>query len=229
MNNLKDQKLSNDFLDNLSKRKETKELINTFDTYFNSLKYSLNTQENSKYYKFLKDLCHKIKYKIEMKKYEYLANNDPIDNFKKIIEYYSKIKNIEKDTSENKEKEIIDNIDKSINEIINVYDIPLKEYKFPANQIYPIYVYNYFSYKIFNILKKLQKVKKVKLFKSSIDSIIPNNLSSKKRLYIELNSILCNFSPMFQKFSYNNIENDLIVLKIVTLYLTIFEKKKKML
>ena len=59
-----------------------------------------------------------------MKKYEYLANNDPIDNFKKIIEYYSKIKNIEKDTSENKEKEIIDNIDKSINEIINVYDIP---------------------------------------------------------------------------------------------------------
>ena len=32
---------------------------------------------------------------------------------------------------------------------------------------------------------------------------------------------------MFQKFSYNNIENDLIVLKIVTLYLTIFEKKRR--
>ena len=222
-----DQEVSNNFLDILSKHKVTKELLNTFETYFNSLKYSLNVQENSKYYNFLQDLCNKLKYKTEMKKYEYLSQNDPINNFTKIIEHYSKIESINNYSSDNEIKQLIDNIDKYIDELKNVYNYALKEFYFPPNQIYPIYAYNYYSYKIFNILKKLQTVKRVKIFKTTNDKILPSGISSKKRLYIQINSILSNFASLFQKFSYNNIEKDLIVLKIVTLYLTIFEKSRE--
>lgn len=222
-----DQKVSNDFLDILSKKKETVTLINTFEGYFNSLKYSLSVQQNSEHYTFLKNLSEKMMYKIEMKQFEYLSKNDPIDNFTKISECYSRIENTINETSDKKVEEIIDNIDKSINEIKKIYNLRLKEYYFPSNQAYPIYAYNYYSYKVFKILEKLQAVKKIHLFKTTNDKVQPSNISSKKRLYIQINSILNQFNPILKKFSYDNIEKDLIVLKILTLYLSIFEKSRK--
>lgn len=221
-----DQKVSNDFLEILSKKNPTKQLINTFEVYFNLLKYSMTVKENSNHYKFFQNLCNKFKITNNMEKFEYLSKNDPINNFKKINEYYSNIENITINTPEDEVQKLIDKIDKFINDMINVYETRLKEYYFPANQAFPIYAYNYYSYKIFNTLKKLQTVKRIKLFKTSNNNLVPSNISIKKGLYEQINSILSNFSQLFNKFNYNNIGNDLIVLKIVSLYLTIFEKSR---
>lgn len=220
-----DQQVSNDFLNILSNRERTKELANTFEMYFDILKYSLNAEENLKHYEFLKALCHQLNYNINLEKFEYLSQNDPINNFKKIADCYSNIENL-KDTSDNNVKKIIDNIDESINKINKAYNVKLKEYYFPPSKEHPTYAYNYYSYKILNIFKKLQKVKIVKKFHSSNDTFQPNNISSKRILYKHLNYILVRVAPLFKKFSYENIEHDLIVLNIVTLYLTILEKSR---
>ena len=201
---------------------EKESLFNTFENYFHILQYSLPPTENLLFYNSLKAL-NPTNTNLNPS-YEYLTKNDPINNFKNIYSIYSVF--LKEKNDSNKTKINLKNIQKYIDDMLKVYDIKLKNYYFPPKEEYPIYVYNYYSFAFFKTLAKFRKKKIKKLFKTDKDS------NDKEEDYNESELIGINYKiglffseahKLFEKFNYNNISNDLKILKILLYYFKCFE------
>ncbi len=199
---------------------EKESLFNTFESYFHTLQYSLPQKENLIFYNCLKTLNpNRIN---QYPSYEYLTKNDPINNFKSIYEKYSVFLKEIKDL--NKIKTNLENIQKYIDDMLKVYDVNLKSYYFPPKKEYPVYVYNYYSFAFFKTLEKFRIKKIKKLFKTDKDNKEEHYTESE---WIEVNYNIGLFftevNKLFEKFNYNNIGNDLKILKILLYYFKCFE------
>ena len=219
-----DKKISEDLLNIINNMniQDKKSNFNTFENYYHILQYSLSTKENLKFYNSLKELNPQIISKHP--EYEFLAVNDPINNFKNICSKFSIF--IDEINDLNKVKINLENIQKYIDDMLKVYDINLEGYYYPPREEYPIYVYNFYSFSLFQTLKKFRTKKHIQLFKTS------KNKEKKDIKYTELEWIGINYKIgtffklvkiLFEKFSYNNIKKDLKVLKIILHYFKCFE------
>ena len=204
---------------NLRKSGEEKPslIFENFNTFYHTLQYSLPKEKNNYFYEILKT----FKQNNIDTSYEYLANNDPINNFKNLCSNYSLI--LKEDNEEKLSLNIIE-INKYIDMMLNVYDINLKDYYFPPMKEYPTYVYNFFSFLFFKTLKEFRIKKIYNKLKKKMEII---DRGYTKREEIILNIEIANFfetvSNIFEKFNYSNINKDLISLKIIYFYFKIFE------
>ena len=88
-----DPEISYDFLNKYiemgkSSQNDSSAFYETFNIYYNKLQYSLSKEKNNFFYEYLKALN---KLNQEEQKHDYLAKNDPINNFKCIYLKYSSI------------------------------------------------------------------------------------------------------------------------------------------
>ena len=131
-----DKKISEDLLNIINNMniQDKKSNFNTFENYYHIFQYSLSTKENLKFYNSLKELNPQIISKHP--EYEFLAVNDPINNFKNICSKFSIF--IDEINDLNKVKINLENIQKYIDDMLKIYDINLEGY-----------YYNIFINKIF--------------------------------------------------------------------------------
>ena len=222
-----DKEISDKFLtsliDNYNKENYSKKVVfQTIHSYYNVLVYSLDKTQNSKYYSLLNKLFDGSLNNME--KFIFLAKNDPIDNFKDIT-YDFKDLNVLNDDYLNNKENIINNIDSNILKMANnVYDVDLGNYYIPPLKEYPIYTYNFYSYQMFRIIKKFQLKRATPLFNNNKKKFVEyKNIDEKWELYKTLMNFFEDVKPLFVNLNYDNIENDIKILKIVIFYLQIFE------
>ena len=217
-----DPDISYDLLNNyvnLRKSGEVKSslLFEKFDTFYHTLQYSLPKEKNNYFYEILKT----FEQKNINASYEYLAHNDPINNFKNLCPNYALI--LKEDNEEKLSLNIIQ-INKYIDMMLKVYDINFRDYYFPPMKEYPTYAYNFFSFLFFKTLKEF-KIKKIYNKQKKEMEIVDGGYT--KREEIILNIKIAKFfetvSNIFEKFNYSNINKDLISLKLIYFYFKIFE------
>lgn len=218
--------LLNYFTDLIKKEsKKSSPFIDAFEHYYHILQYSLPTNDNLKFYNILKAINpERIS---ELSSYEYLAFNDPINNFKTLyLKYSGLIKDIFVSLNSfdsDKVKKHLQDINSYIDKMLKVYDINLGSFYCPPMKEYPTYAYNYYSYLFFQTLKKFRKERIKQPFKN-------NNITNTK--YTEKDLIFINYSiglffkevnNLFEKFNYKNIDKDIRILKIIIYYFESFE------
>ena len=157
--------ISQDFLNEIIKTKNlTKKSLssskemNYFYNKFNLHQFSLSKNENYYYYKtyFLSKKGRDLKSKSHLK---YLAENDPILNFNKIIQIFLEL-NINCDEQEMSTQ--INKIETFLSEMFKVYNIDFNDKTyFPPMGEYINYSYNYFTRILLTILIKFKKQRKI--------------------------------------------------------------------
>ena len=157
--------ISQDFLNEIIKTKNlTKKSLssskemNYFYNKFNLHQFSLSKTENIYYYKtyFLSKNGRDLKSKSHLK---YLAENDPMLNFNKIIQIFLEL-NINCDEQEMPTQ--INKIETFLSEMFKVYNIDFNDKTyFPPMGEYINYSYNYFTRILLTILIKFKKQRKI--------------------------------------------------------------------
>jgi len=208
-------------------KNQKQDFINTFQTYYNILQYSLSPSENLQFYNFLENINPKMD---NLNLFKYLSSNDPIKNFTKIYDIYLDYLNEEK--NEDKRKENLKIIKNYIDDMLKIYNINFKNYYFPPMEEFPIYVYNFYFYYFLKILKKFQKKRVKPLFIiTKNNSTNNNNTSSNNNTFYNSNNnnekdlgsyteeqenyihhligmFFIYVNKLFKKFDYKNINKD---------------------
>jgi hypothetical protein len=227
-----DQDISNDFLLSLFNHYNIKEndsevIFETIHSYYTILVYSLNKNQNSQYYSILKNITKKSN---NLEKFEFFSNNDPIDNFKNILNIFKDLNRKNHEYLNNKEN-IINNIYENIQKVLNnIYDIELDSYNLPPLKEYPIYAYNFYNYQIYKIMKKFEKKRIKCLFENNkVKYKEFDNPDEKWESYEMLMHFLLDVKTLFIKFDYKNIEKDIKILKTIIFYLKLIEYSRNYL
>ena len=234
-----DGNLSKNYLESLisvnkakSKSNMEKEgAINDISSYLENLIYSLDKKQLED---IISHLNNKFKNQTTSEKINFFLNNKPDENIKKIFGIYNKIDKPEINN------DLIDEVDQYLDNMTkNIYDINLDNYYFPPLPQFPTYSYNYYSYKILQVLNKF-KLNKIKI-KFKVDKKSSTNRESKSEykqyenqdrkwmMYIQINTFCKDIMTLLDKFNYNNIQNAMKILKIITFQLILFENSRNYL
>ena len=220
--------ISQDFLNEIIKTKNlTKNTLssskemNYFYNKFNLHQFSLSKNENYYYYKtyFLSKKGRDLKSKSHLK---YLAENDPMLNFNKIIQIFLEL-NINCDEQEMSTQ--INKIETFLSEMFKVYNIDFNDKTyFPPMGEYINYSYNYFTRILLTILIKFKKQRKIfKTNRQNDDEYIDfSTISGKFSSYSEVKTFFEDFKILIEKLD-NEHEKNIKIIKIMLFYLICLE------
>lgn len=223
--------ISKNFLDEIIKKYniEEKSLLSSkemkyFYDKFNLHQFSLSNNQNSHYYKtyFLSKNGKDIKTKIHLK---YLATNNPMLNFKKIIDFFLELD--ENETDQNKALSKINDIDNSLSEMFKVYNIDFNDKTyFPPMKEYINYSYNYFTRVLLTVLIKFKKQRKIFNTNKKIDNeeyINFSTINGKLFTYANIKAYFEDFKNLIENLNEKEHEKNIKIIKIMLFYLNCLE------
>lgn len=202
--------------------KASKEMI-FFYQKFNLHQFSLSANDNTDFYKYFLTKTEKdLKTKIHLK---YLTKNNPMLNFSKLIDIYMILDANNDEKNEIKDK--VEKIDSYINEMFQIYNIEFNNITyFPPHKNYANYSYNYYTRALLTILIKFRKKRKLFYINNSNnnqDYICFSNIDERYNSYIEIQKLFVYFQNIINNFNEENHEKNIIVIKIMLVYLYFLE------
>ena len=152
----------------------------------------------------------------------YLAKNDPMFNFKKIIQIFIELN---KNANENEMLFQINNIDNFLSDIFQIYNIDFNDKTyFPPMKEYLSYSYNYFTRILLTILIKFKKQRKIFNLNQEIDNEYINfsTIKGKFSSYINVKTYFEYLKNLFENLNKEH-KKKIKIIKIIRFYLICLE------